>query len=70
MNPICVNCAVTMVCEQNEFIVSDQQVGSFPATQWSGDLYGCPKCKCKIVTGFSKTGVRSAGPADLIFKRS
>ena len=46
--PICVPCAVEMECEKNEFIVADPE----PATYWSGDLYRCPGCGCRVVTGF------------------
>ena len=46
--PICVPCAVEMRCLQNGFAVADPE----PATYWRGDLYGCPVCGARVVTGF------------------
>ena len=46
--PICVPCAVEMRCAKNGLIVADPE----PSTYWSGDMYECPGCGARVVTGF------------------
>lgn len=48
--PICFACAVSMRCEKNGFPVADPE----PSTFWRGDLWGCPRCGFRIVTGFGE----------------
>ena len=50
MRPICVACSTEMDCLKNGALVHLIKAGMF----MSGDLYGCPKCGNKIVTGFGK----------------
>ena len=54
MRPVCVKCQREMIPIQNEFLVKDEATEKFPATYWYGDLYECPSCNNKIVTGFGQ----------------
>ena len=56
MRPICVPCGVMMACDRNGYPVKDAVVDGFESTVWFGDLYGCPGCGARIVTGLSKAG--------------
>jgi hypothetical protein len=38
-----------MRCLKNDYAVADPD----PLTYWVGDLYGCPGCATRVVTGFS-----------------
>jgi hypothetical protein len=40
--------------KKNSFMVKDMAAGGFPSTVWSGDLFECPDCGARIVTGFGK----------------
>ena len=46
--PICVPCTVEMRCEKNEVVVADPE----PSTYRYGDMYECPGCGVRVVTGF------------------
>lgn len=54
--PICVECRIEMRCEKNSQLVNDPKVGQFASTYWVGDVWKCPSCGHRIVTGFSKSG--------------
>lgn len=54
MRPICFPCKLEMTCEKNEVMVKDKAVGQFPSTYWYGDLYECPGCGARIVTGLGR----------------
>ena len=49
--PICVACAVEMRCAKNDYVVADPE----PSTYWRGDMYECPGCGVRIVTGFGSS---------------
>jgi len=59
LTPICVPCARSMRCAQNEFPVRDKRLPGSPATVWSGDRFECPDCKASVVVGFGKGRVES-----------
>jgi len=52
LTPICVPCARSMRCAQNEFAVRDKRTPDSPATVWSGDRFACPDCGSSVVVGF------------------
>ena len=64
--PICVKCKVLMKCHKNAQFVRDPAVGGFPSTYWSGDVWKCPGCSCKVVTGFGSKIVSENGPVDVL----
>ena len=49
MRPLCANCQTEMKCIKNEVLV----VGPLTLPRY-GDLYECPGCKVRIVTGFGR----------------
>jgi hypothetical protein len=54
LTPICVPCARSMRCTQNEFAVRDKRTDAFVATVWSGDRFTCPDCNASVVVGFGR----------------
>jgi hypothetical protein len=64
--PICVKCKVIMKCHKNAQFVQDPTVGGFPSTVWSGDVWKCPGCSCKVVTGFGSAIVNGVGSVDVL----
>lgn len=52
--PVCVKCCLFMRCRKNGFLVRDPEAGGFSSTYWSGDLWQCPECDYKVVTGFGE----------------
>lgn len=65
--PICVKCKVLMQCHKNSQLVKDPAINRFPSTFWSGDVWKCPGCSCKVVTGFG-TAIASCkvAPVDVL----
>jgi hypothetical protein len=53
--PICVQCKVAMRPHKNGQRVKDPAVGEFPSTYWCGDIWKCPGCSCKVMTGFGSS---------------
>lgn len=49
LRPICAHCSCEMTCVSNGVYVKLKGSHAFV----SGDLYKCPECKSKIVTGFA-----------------
>ncbi len=47
--PICYRCECSMVCKRNGVIIKYSE-----NTRQDGDLYECPICRHKIVTGFGR----------------
>ena len=64
--PICVECKVIMRCYKNSQLVRDPEVSGFPNTYWSGDVWKCPGCSCKVVTGFGAKFERNNVPGDVL----
>ena len=64
--PICVKCKVLMKCHKNAQFVRDPQFEGFPSTYWSGDVWKCPGCSCKVVTGFGSQIVSENDPIDIL----
>jgi hypothetical protein len=54
MRVICGDCAKIMDVIENDFPVKDEEVGGFPSTVRFGDLYKCPECHGRIITGFGR----------------
>ncbi len=56
MRPICCNCQREMNVIKNEVLVSDivSSKDPFQTTYRYGDLFSCPSCGYKIVTGFGR----------------
>lgn len=52
--PVCVPCARSMRCAQNEFPVRDKRTEFAPATVWSGDRFECEGCGASVVVGFGR----------------
>ena len=45
-NPICVACGLEMRVEKNGYVVHNEFLC------WCGDLYRCPECDARVVSGF------------------
>ena len=52
MRPFCPECRVWMRCERNDVRVAE--LSEPVATARQGDLYGCPICHARVVTGFGQ----------------
>lgn len=54
--PICVACGLSMRCHRNgqPVIVTSDKEKEQPYKLYFTDVYKCPDCGIKIVTGFSK----------------
>ncbi len=64
--PICAECKVLMRCCKNSQFVRDPVVDGWPATLWSGDVWKCPGCSCKVITGFGQKFTSEAAPHDVL----
>jgi hypothetical protein len=54
--PICVACGLTMRCHKNgqPVLITADRAKQKPYQFYMTDVYQCPGCKTKVVTGFSK----------------
>jgi len=52
MTHVCADCAVAMRCEKNDITVESTS-GDFGAL-YRADLWRCPQCDHRIVTGFGR----------------
>ena len=52
LTPICVPCAQSMRCAQNDFPVRDRRTANSPSTVWLGDRFECEGCGASAVVGF------------------
>lgn len=58
MRPVCVNCSVEMRCHKNgQPVVSGNGL-------YHGDVYECPDCKFRVVSGFSSLPIREGWEPD------
>ena len=70
LRPICVPCAQSMICAENDFPVRDKRTEDFPATEWLGDRFKC-SCGASVVVGFGRGRVENpAAPSTALeFRR-
>ena len=54
--PICVNCRVSLRCEKTGVDV-EAMTGQMPYQIWSGDLFECPSCGIRVISGFGSKPV-------------
>ena len=54
--PICVECRVSMRCEKTGVDV-EAMAGTMPYQIWSADLFECPNCNVRVISGFGKQPV-------------
>lgn len=54
MQVVCVECGREMNVEKNGVIVEETTEDQQPYKLWSADLYECPDCGRKVITGFAQ----------------
>lgn len=55
MKPVCVECLVEMKPEKNGVYIELRTPQ--PYQIWSGDMWKCPNCKRKVVSGYGRAPV-------------
>lgn len=53
MHPVCVKCNQKMDCDKNGAIVMEIFQGDKPYKLWRTDMYKCPICGFKVITGWA-----------------
>jgi hypothetical protein len=71
LTPICVPCARSMRCAENEVAVRDKRTSDSPSTVWSGDRFECPGCGASVIVDFGRGRVEDpAAPSEALeFRR-
>ena len=54
--PICVNCQVSLRCVKTGVDI-EAMAGTMPYQIWSGDLFECPGCGVRVISGFGSQPV-------------